>query len=157
MAGVEYAAWQREDGFEISTDPDRVDVAQTHRFLSEESYWAAGVPREVVERSIAGSLVFGIYKGMKQVGFARVVSDRATFAWVGDVFVLPEYRGHALGKWLMECIVSHPDLQGLRRWMLATRDAHDLYAKYGFTPLHDPTRFMERWDRDVYKRQATER
>jgi GNAT superfamily N-acetyltransferase len=150
-AGI--STWRRDDGFEISTDKTRVDLDLTHRFLHDESYWAAGVPRDVFERSVAGSMVFGIYNDAgEQVGFARVVSDLATFAWIGDVFVLDAYRGRALGKWLMECITTHPQLQGLRRWMLATRDAHGLYAQYGFTPLHDPTRFMERWDRDVYKR-----
>jgi GNAT superfamily N-acetyltransferase len=97
-------------------------------------------------------MVFGVYRGSEQVGFARVVSDRATFAWIGDVFIVDAYRGQGLGKWLMECIVTHPELQGLRRWMLATRDAHGLYAQSGFTELHDATRFMERWDRDIYKR-----
>ena len=142
----------RNGEFEISTDPARVDLATTHAFLANDSYWAAGVPRDVFERSIAGSMVFGMYRGEEQVGFARVVSDGATFAWIGDVFVRDEFRGKGLGKWLMETIVSHPDLQGLRRWMLATRDAHGLYQQYGFTDLHDPTRFMERWDRDIYKR-----
>ena len=104
------------------------------------------------ERALAGSIVFGIYQGDNQVGLARVVSDRATFAWVCDVFVLESHRGHGLGKWLMECMVSHPELQGLRRWMLGTRDAHGLYKQYGFTELHDPGRFMERWDPEIYSR-----
>jgi GNAT superfamily N-acetyltransferase len=153
---VDARSWHRDDGFEISTDPARVDVELTHRFLSEQAYWSAGIPRDILERAIAGSMVFGIYRGPEQVGFARVVSDRATFAWIGDVFVLPEHRGHGLSKWLMECITTHPELQGLRRWMLATRDAHGLYSQYGFAPLHDPTRFMERWDPDVYKRQRAD-
>ena len=142
--------WRRDDGFEISTDPTRVDLDLTHRFLRDDSYWAAGVPRDVLERSIRGSIVFGIYNDAgDQVGFARVVSDKATFAWIGDVFVLPERRGVGLAKWLMECITTHPELQGLRRWMLATRDAHGLYAQYGFSPLHVQTLFMELWDSDV--------
>ena len=153
MTDDQTGTW-RQGEFEISTDPARVDREMTHAFLENESYWAAGVPRDVFERSIAGSMVFGIYRGEEQVGFARVVSDRATFAWIGDVFVRDEFRGQGLSKWLMETIVTHPDLQGLRRWMLATRDAHGLYKQYGFTELHDPTRFMERWDRDIYKRMG---
>jgi GNAT superfamily N-acetyltransferase len=143
--------WRRGD-FEISTDKTRVDLAAVHAFLSTESYWATGVPLDVVRRSIEGSMVFGVYRGSEQVGFARVVSDKATFAWIGDVFIVGAYRGQGLGKWLMECIVTHPELQGLRRWILATRDAHGLYAQSGFTELHDPARFMERWDRDIYRR-----
>lgn len=142
--------WRRGD-YEISTDPARLDLDLTHRFLSEEAYWSPGVPRDVVERAIGGSIVFGIYHDSRQVGMARVVSDRATFAWLCDVFVVPAERGHGLGKWLMECVKSHPDLQGLRRWLLATSDAHGLYAQYGFTPA-DPNRFMEIRDPDVYKR-----
>ena len=142
----------RKDAFEISTDPARVDREMTHAFLQNESYWAAGVPRDVFDRSMEGSMVFGIYLGEEQVGFARVVSDRATFAWIGDVFVRGEFRGQGLSKWLMETIVTHPELQGLRRWMLATRDAHGLYQQFGFTELPDPTRFMTRHDPDVYKR-----
>jgi GNAT superfamily N-acetyltransferase len=141
--------WRRGD-YEISTDPARLDLDLTHRFLSEEAYWSPGVPRDVVERAIDGSIVFGIYHDGRQVGMARVVSDKATFAWLCDVFVVPVERGHGLGKWLMECVKSHPDLQGLRRWMLATSDAHGLYAQYGFTPV-DPSRFMEIRDPDVYK------
>lgn len=150
-----YQTWQRGD-YEISTDPARLDMDVTHKFLSEEAYWSPGVPREIVERAIGNSMVFGVYHlgsmAGAQVGLARVVSDKATFAWICDVFVLPEQRGHGLGKWLMECVTSHPDLQGLRRWMLATRDAHALYKQYGFTDLHDATRFMERWDPEIYKR-----
>jgi len=138
-----HQTWQRGD-YEISTDPARIDLAVTHRFLSEEAYWSPGVPREIVERAIGNSIVFGIYKGSAQAGLARVVSDRATFAWICDVFVLPEHRGQGLGKWLMECITAHPELQGLRRMLLATRDAHGLYRQYGFTELPDPTKFMVR-------------
>jgi GNAT superfamily N-acetyltransferase len=146
-----HQTWQRGD-YEISTDPARIDLDVTHRFLSEEAYWSGGVPRDIVERAIGNSIAFGIYKGSAQAGLARVVSDRATFAWICDVFVLPEHRGAGLGKWLMECVTSHPELQGLRRWMLATRDAHGLYQQYGFTELHDATRFMERWDPEIYRR-----
>jgi GNAT superfamily N-acetyltransferase len=144
--------WRR-GGYEISTDPQRLDLDLTHRFLSEEAYWSPGVPREVVQRAIDGSIVFGLYHDGKQVGMTRVVTDRATFAWVCDVFVLADERGKGLGKWLMECVKSHPDLQGLRRWLLATSDAHGLYAQYGFTPV-DPQRFMEIRDPDVYRRRG---
>jgi GNAT superfamily N-acetyltransferase len=147
--------WQRED-FEISTDPSRIDLDLTHEFLSSKAYWSPGVPRDIVQRAVANSIVFGIYHrtadGWEQVGMARVVSDRATFAWVCDVFVLDEFRGHGLGKWLMECVAAHPELQGLRRWMLGTRDAHGLYRQTGFTELHDPGRFMEKWVPDIYTR-----
>lgn len=135
--------WQRGE-FEISTDPKRIDLAATHAFLSTEAYWSPGVPLDTVRKAIAGSIVFGVYRGEGQVGMARVVSDRATFAWVCDVFILDKYRGQGLGKWLMECIAAHPDLQGLRRWMLATRDAHGLYAQTGFAELPEPGRFMMR-------------
>jgi GNAT superfamily N-acetyltransferase len=142
--------WQRGE-YLISTDPARVDIDSVHRFLSDEAYWSPGVPEDVVRRAIAGSIVFGLYHGSEQVGLARVVSDRATFAWLCDVYVLEEHRGHGLGKWLMECVKAHPDLQGLRRWLLATRDAHGLYKQFGFEPV-DPERFMEIRDSDVYKR-----
>lgn len=141
--------WQKGE-FEISTDPARVDLDAVYKFLSTEAYWAPGVPRDVVERAIQGSIPFGVYRGDEQIGFARVVSDRSTFAWIADVFIVTTARGNGLGVWLMECIVAHPDLQGLRRWMLATRDAHGLCKKTGFKELHDATRFMERWDREVY-------
>ena len=148
--------WRRGD-YEISTDPSRLDLDVTHAFLTADAYWSPGVPRDIVERAIANSMVFGVYKvsgpgDAAQTGLARVVSDKATFAWICDVFVLPEHRGHGLGKWLMECVTAHPELQGLRRWMLATRDAHGLYAQYGFTQLHDAAKFMELWDPEIYKR-----
>jgi GNAT superfamily N-acetyltransferase len=114
-----------------------------HDFLANQSYWARGRPPEVVRRSLANSLCFGLYEGRRQIGLARVVTDRATFAWLCDVFVLEAYRGRGLSKWLLECVLGHPELQGLRRFLLATRDAHELYTRYGFTPLADPTRFME--------------
>jgi GNAT superfamily N-acetyltransferase len=135
--------------FEISTDPGRLDLDAVHAYLTR-SYWAAGVPMDVVRRSIERSIVFGVYRGTQQVGFARVISDEATFAWLCDVFVLEEFQGQGLGKWLMECIVADPRLQGLRRFMLATRDAHGLYAQYGFTPVPDD-RYMERRNPDPYR------
>jgi GNAT superfamily N-acetyltransferase len=143
--------WRRDE-YEISTDPGRIDLDRTHQFLSEEAYWSPGVPRDVVSRAIEGSIVFGVYRGQIQVGMARVVTDKATFAWLCDVWIDADERGKGLGKFLMECVKAHPDLQGLRRWMLATRDAHGLYAQYGFTPVQ-PGSFMEIRDPDVYKRR----
>jgi GNAT superfamily N-acetyltransferase len=135
----------RRGDFFVSTDPGLLDVKLIHDFVSNRSYWARGRPREVVRRSLANSLCFGLYEGERQIGLARVVTDRATFAWLCDVFVLEAYRGRGLSKWLLECVLGHPELQGLRRFLLGTRDAHGLYARYGFTPLADPTRFMERF------------
>jgi GNAT superfamily N-acetyltransferase len=147
--------WRR-GAYTISTDPARIDLALVHDFLTH-SYWAEGIPFEVVERSIANSLPFGIYQGARQIGFARVVTDRATFAYIGDVFVLEEFRGRGLSKWLMEVMVRHPELQNLRRWILATADAHGLYRQFGFTELVDPGRYMARLSPDIYKRMAEER
>lgn len=137
---------QQRGDFTISTDRSRLDTAVIHEYLSTRAYWALGRPREVVRRSIEGSLCFGVYDGERQVGFARVVTDFATFAWLCDVFILESARGAGLGKWLVECIVRHPDLQGLRLFLLATRDAHDLYRRYAaFEALDAPQRFMARW------------
>jgi GNAT superfamily N-acetyltransferase len=145
-----HSAWAKGE-FQISTDPARIDLRAVHEFLTN-SYWARGIPLETVQRSIENSLCFGIYHGDRQIGFARVITDRATFAYLADVFVLPDYRGRGLSKWLMECIIAHPDLQGLRRWMLATQDAHELYAQYGFSSLKAPERWMEIHRPDVYKK-----
>lgn len=134
---------------DIDTDNARLDVDVIHGFLTE-SYWAAGIPRATVERSIEHSLCFGVYVDGRQAGFARIISDYATFAYLADVFILAPYRGRALSKRLMDAIVAHPKLQGLRRWSLATRDAHGLYARYGFTPLASPERYMERLNPGVY-------
>lgn len=142
--------WQRSE-YTISTDKSRLDLPAIHAFL-RTSYWSQNVPLEVVERAIEHSMVFGLYQGMQQAGLARVITDRATFAYISDVFVLEPHRGMGLGVWLMEVVRSHPDLQGLRRLLLATRDAHTLYQKAGFTPLNAPDRFMEVWDPDVYNR-----
>ena len=138
-------SWQKGE-FEISSDPQRLDREMIHDFLSERSYWAKDRSLEVVNRGIDNSLSFGIYRGAQQVGFGRVVTDYATFAWVADVFVLEEFRGHGLGKWLMEVMLSHPRLQGFRRWALSTRDAHELYRSFGFNELARPERWMERPD-----------
>jgi GNAT superfamily N-acetyltransferase len=137
--------WERGD-YSISTDRSRLNIELIHNFLSEQTYWAVGRERDAVQRSIENSLPFGIYKDNDQVGFGRVVTDYATFAWVADVFVLPEHRRHGLSKWLMEVMLSHPQLQGFRRWVLATKDAHSLYARFGFIALHRPERWMERPD-----------
>ena len=131
------------DSLRIDTDREALDLELIHNFLVEESYWARERTLEQTEKAIEHSICFGVYDGERQVAFARVVSDRATFAYLGDVFVVAEYQGRGIGKMLMEAVVAHPDLQGLRRWVLATRDAHWLYEKYGFTPLKHPERCME--------------
>lgn len=133
---------RRFDGFLISTDPSLLPLDDIWLGLSK-TYWASGRSRETVERSIRHSTCFGLYDGERLAGFARVVSDRATFAWLCDVFINEAYRGRGLGKWLVEELMGHPDLQGLRRWLLATRDAHSLYARHGFAPPHGPERWME--------------
>ncbi|HEY3122302.1 MAG TPA: GNAT family N-acetyltransferase [Vicinamibacteria bacterium] len=133
----------RRGRFLVSTDPARLDLEAIHAYLSR-SYWAAGRPREVIARSIEGSLCFGLYDGERQIGFARAITDRATFAYLADVYVLEDHRGQGLGVWLMECVFAHPDLQDLRRFTLVTRDAHDLYRKFGFEPLRQPEGYMER-------------
>lgn len=144
---VEY----RRGEFVISTDAERLNLDVIHGFLTN-CYWAKGIPREVVARSIQHALCFGIYDGEgAQVGFARVISDFATVAYIGDVFVLETHRGRGLGKWLMECIMRHPALQNLRRWILTTRDAHGLYSDVGFTPVKFPERYMELHRADVYE------
>ena len=135
--------------FTVTCDPARMDRAVIAEFLAS-SYWAKGIPPTTVEKLLAHSLCFALLDGDRQVGFASVISDYVTIAFLNDVFVLSEYRGRGLSKWLMECITSHPELQGLRRWMLATRDAHGLYEKFGFTPLKKPEVFMERHNPDVY-------
>jgi GNAT superfamily N-acetyltransferase len=138
--------WKR-DGYVISTERARLDLNLIHDFLTNSSYWAVGRSLETVRRSIEHSLSFGLYdENSRQVGFARVVTDYATFAWVADVFVLEEARGRGLGAWLMEVILAHPELQGFRRWSLATKDAHELYRRFGFSELKRPERWMERRD-----------
>ena len=139
---------------EISCDPVRLDTALIHDFLSNQSHWARGVPRATVERSLAHSLCFGAYAGSDQVGLARVVTDRATFAWLADVFVLEARRGERIGAALLDAVIAHPDLQGLRRFCLVTRTAPALYARYGFTPLVAPEIWMERFDAEAYTRSA---
>jgi len=143
---------RNEDGFLFSTDPGRLDIDLIHDFLSRESYWVPGIRREFVEQAIARSTCFAAYEENRQVAFARVITDGAGFAWLADVFVLGDQRGHGLGKHLIEFVLSHPDLQRIRRFMLATRDAHDLYARFGFTPLAHPERLMERYDAEALSR-----
>jgi len=142
--------WQK-NSFSIYTDPEKMDIPYIHRYLSEESYWARNIPLETVRRSIAGSLCFGVFEGEKQVGFARVMTDKATFGYLADVFIDERYRGLGLSKWMMESIMAHPDLQGFRSWMLATRDAHGLYAQFGFGGLDEPQLFMRKSNPGVYK------
>lgn len=134
--------WTRDDGYEVSDDRGRLDFSAVHGYLSR-SYWSPGVPREIVERAAAGSMPFGLYApDGAQVGYARVTSDRATFAYLADVYVLETHQGHGLGRWLMECVLAHPDLQGLRRWLLTTQDAHAFYEKLGWERCPFPERFM---------------
>jgi len=140
-----------KDNFSVSTDISRLDINVIHGFLSS-SYWAENIPVETVRKSIEGSMCFGVYDENRQIGFARMITDKATFAYLADVFILEEYRGRGLSKWLMEIIMSSPELQGLRRIMLATRDAHGLYKKSGFTPLTQPNRWMQIHNPDIYKK-----
>jgi GNAT superfamily N-acetyltransferase len=137
--------------YEISTDPHRLNVDVIHNFLATESYWSPGIPRATVERAIQNSLCFGVYHRTAQVGFARVVTDRSTFALLADLFILSAHRGKGLSKWLMQCVIGHEDLQGLRRLLLLTSDAHGLYRQFGFEALGDPSRFMEVLRPDIYR------
>lgn len=143
--------WTRGE-FVISTDRNRLDRTAIHAFLVG-SYWSPGIPRDVVDRAIENSLCFGVYDRAAQVGFARVITDSATFAYVSDVFVLESHRGRGLSRWLMEVLMAHPDLRNLRRWMLATADAQGLYEKFGFRSPAKPERLMEIVNADVYRRK----
>jgi GNAT superfamily N-acetyltransferase len=174
-ANLDEIVEHRRGEFLIGTDRSRLDLDVIHGFLTN-CYWAKGIPREVVARSIEHSLCFGVYDGggvdprlakdarhgaptdrtLAQVGFARVVSDFATVAYLGDVFILDSHRGRGLSKWLMESIMQHPALQNLRRWILTTRDAHELYAQVGFAPVKFPERYMERHDPHVYETSTHE-
>jgi GNAT superfamily N-acetyltransferase len=140
------------DGYTISDDRSRLDVDAIHRYLSEESYWARGIPRERVERGLRNSLCFGLYRGDELVGFARAITDRASFAYLADVFVLDPHRGRGLGIWLVETVLGHPDLQDLRQFILGTADAHSLYERFGWKPLERIERFMsiERLPEELY-------
>ena len=147
MTRAPFAATRGE--YELSDDPARLDVDAIHAFLTG-AYWSVGIPRETVARALANSLAFALYHQGTTIGFARFVTDRATFAYLADVFVLPEHRGQGLATWLVGTALTHPDLAGLRRLLLATRDKHDLYARFGFAPLARTERFMEIHDPDVY-------
>ena len=140
------------DGYTISTDPARLDIGVIHNFLAE-SYWAKNMPRNLVERMIRHSLNFGVYHRGAQVGYARVISDYTTFAYLADVFIVPEHRGKGLSKALVGTILAHADLQGLRRWMLVTLDAHGIYESFGFKPVAHPERHMEIHRAGMYERQ----
>jgi GNAT superfamily N-acetyltransferase len=142
--------------YEIDTDKARLDRALIHRFLAR-SHWAKGLPEAVLERAIEHSLAFGLYRDGRQVGFARVVTDHTTFAYLADVFVVAAERGRGLGRWLVESILAHPGLQGLRRWLLGTRDAHDLYRRCGFGEPAPPFAFLERHDPAIYTRGGARR
>ena len=130
-------------GYNISTDQNLLDLDMIHDYLCNQSYWSQGITKEKVQRSIENSMCFGVYKNGKQVGLARVITDKAIFAYLCDVFILDEFRGHGLSKWLLQTILAHPELQGLKRWTLATLDAHGLYKQFGFAPLGNPNRWMD--------------
>jgi GNAT superfamily N-acetyltransferase len=144
--------WKQNE-FVVSTDPARLDVTAIHAFLTR-AYWSEQIPREVIERAVRHSLCFGLFEGNAQIGLARVVTDYATFAYLCDVYVRESHRGRGLGKWLIECVMAHPQLQGLRRFNLVTRDAHGLYARHGFQSLAKPENHMERHKPDIYKTTA---
>ncbi|WP_212002925.1 GNAT family N-acetyltransferase [Chitinophaga sp. HK235] len=139
-----------EGEYTVSTDKSRLDIGVIHGFLANESYWAKDIPVSVVQKTLAGSLCFGIYHQDRQIGFARLITDYAAFAYLADVFIIQEYRGKGLSKLLMRTILAHPELQTLRRWLLVTADAHALYSQFGFTPIPNPEKFMQLHNPDVY-------
>jgi GNAT superfamily N-acetyltransferase len=149
-----YQSYER-DQFFIYTDPAKANPEAIHKYLSNGSYWAEYIPYETVANSLKNSMCFSLYTGEKQIGLARVITDKATFAYLCDVYVLPDFRGQGLSKWLMECVKGHPDLQTIRRFMLATKDAHGLYEQFGFKPTAAPERLMEIVNRDIYKTPVT--
>ena len=136
--------------FCISTDKTKLDVDSIHEFLSTRAYWCLNIPKDKVQVAIENSLCFGVYKDEKQIGLARVISDFSTIAYLGDVYIIDGYRGHGLSKWLMETIMCYPELQGLRRWILLTGDAHGLYRQFGWTDIADPSNWMEIHNKNVY-------
>jgi len=141
-----------KDEFCISTDKTKLDVDSIHEFLSTKAYWCLNIPKHKVQIAIQNSLCFGVYQNEKQIGFARIISDFSTMAYLGDVYILEEYRGNGLSKWLIETIMSYPNLQGLRRWILLTGDAHELYRKFGWTDIADPVKWMELHNKNVYSK-----
>ena len=145
-----------QSSYTITTDRSKLDLPLIHHYLSEDSYWSKGIPMEIVRKSIEHSMCFGVLKGENQVGFARVITDFASFAYLADVFILPAHRGQGLSKMLLKSIHEHPELQGLRRWMLATADAHGLYRQFEWKELAAPERFMERHNPDVYKKNTND-
>ncbi len=147
-----YGYEKEKDGYSLTTDNSRMDLAMVHQYLSEESYWAKGIPKEVVATSIEHSLCFGLFYETQQIGFARLITDKATFAYLADVFILPAHRGKGLSKWLLQCIHAHPAVQNLRRWLLGTRDAHTLYEQFGWTRFTEGVsqRFMQKHDPEIY-------
>ena len=138
--------------YTISTDKNKLDILSIHKFLKNETDWANGIPISILKTSIENSLNFGLYHGNKQIGFARIISDYSTIAYLGDVYILKEYRGKGLSKWLMDEIMEHPNLQGLRRWILLTNTAEWLYKKFGFTEISNPKFYMEKHNPNVYNR-----
>jgi len=148
--------WKKEQ-YTISTEKEKLDMVMIHHFLYTTAYWAVGRPMSIVRKSIENSLCFGLYDGDEQVGFSRLVTDFATFGWLCDVFILPSHRGRGLGKWLMECIMEHPDVKGLRRILLSSRDSKEFYMKSaGFRPLHYPDNWMEKFTDTPFRKQKTE-
>ena len=148
---MSYRAFYK-NGFCISTEKARLDITAIHHFLSTQAYWSLNIPLSRVEDAIAHSLNFGLYLKEQQIGYARVISDFASIAYLGDVYVLPDFRGQGLSKWLMKTIMEYPELQGLRRWILSTADAHGLYKQFGWKPVAYPDRWMEVHNREVYSK-----
>ena len=142
---------ENQQDFYISTDKSKMDIEIMHKYLSEESYWAKGISKEIVEKSVANSFCFGVFYHDRQIGFAKVITDFTTIAYLGDVFILDKFRGLGLSKLLMETIMHHPELQGLRRWILLTADAHELYRKFGWSNINDPARWMEVHTKNPYQ------
>jgi GNAT superfamily N-acetyltransferase len=145
------------NGFCISTDKAKLNVDSIHEFLSTKAYWCLNIPKLTVQTAIDNSLCFGVYQNEKQIGFARVISDYATIAYLGDVYILEDYRGNGLSKWLVETVMRHPELQGLRRWILLTSDAHNLYRKFGWTDIADPSKWMELHNKNVYSNDQAQK
>jgi GNAT superfamily N-acetyltransferase len=151
MNKMNYRAFYK-NGFCISTEQARLDIKAIHHFLSTQSYWSLNIPYSRVEKAVAHSLNFGLYLKERQIGYAKVISDFSSVAYLGDVYVLPEFRGRGLSKWLMQTIMEYPELQGLRRWILTTADAHELYKQFGWRPVAYPERWMEVHDKEVYSK-----